>query len=185
MDSRDKILETAARLFQVKGYHATGLNEIIAASGSPKGSLYYYFPGGKVELAVEAIRFASNVIVRRGKRILSSESDPTKAIQLNIEDIAEHFRSGGASDDLSFCMIALESSNENEQLRLACEAAFDERERLFFDKLLAGGYAEEEARRLAALVQILIEGAIVATRTRKDVAALVEVSALIPSLLSR
>jgi TetR/AcrR family transcriptional repressor of lmrAB and yxaGH operons len=53
--SREKILTAASMLFQVKGYNATGLSEILKESGSPKGSLYYYFPGGKEELALEAI----------------------------------------------------------------------------------------------------------------------------------
>ena len=44
MNTREKILTTAAFLFQKNGYHATGLNEIIKESGTPKGSLYYYFP---------------------------------------------------------------------------------------------------------------------------------------------
>lgn len=48
---RDNILRTASRLFRKQGYHATGLNQITAESGAPRGSLYYYFPGGKEELA--------------------------------------------------------------------------------------------------------------------------------------
>lgn len=42
-DSREKILHTASRLFQLQGYHATGLNQIVKESGAPKGSLYHFF----------------------------------------------------------------------------------------------------------------------------------------------
>ena len=45
--AKNRILITAARLFQQQGYHATGLNQIVVESGTPKGSLYYYYPGGK------------------------------------------------------------------------------------------------------------------------------------------
>lgn len=38
-----EILTTAARLFKINGYERTSLEEIAAATGLKKGSLYYYF----------------------------------------------------------------------------------------------------------------------------------------------
>jgi AcrR family transcriptional regulator len=59
-DARTKALSTAERLFRTQGYAATGLAQIIAESGSPKGSFYFHFPGGKDQLAAEvAQRFAA------------------------------------------------------------------------------------------------------------------------------
>ena len=67
LDTRDKLIKTASRLFGIQGYHATGLNEILKESGTPKGSLYYHFPNGKEELALEAIKLASENIQREIK----------------------------------------------------------------------------------------------------------------------
>lgn len=47
MSTREKLIVTAATLFQRQGVRATGLAEILKVSGTPKGSLYYYFPKGK------------------------------------------------------------------------------------------------------------------------------------------
>jgi AcrR family transcriptional regulator len=54
-DARDRAIATAARLFRIQGYTATGLTEIIEESGAPKGSFYFHFPRGKAQLAEEAI----------------------------------------------------------------------------------------------------------------------------------
>lgn len=35
-DSREKIIKAASKLFQIKGFNATGLNEILKESKSPK-----------------------------------------------------------------------------------------------------------------------------------------------------
>jgi TetR/AcrR family transcriptional regulator, lmrAB and yxaGH operons repressor len=66
-DARDRAIATAERLFRIQGYTATGLNQIIEESGSPKGSFYFHFPRGKVQLAEEAIDHyvASRVAVLR------------------------------------------------------------------------------------------------------------------------
>jgi hypothetical protein len=50
-------------------------------------------------------------------------------------------------------------------------------------KLAGAGYPAAEARRLGSIMQILIEGAIVATRTRGEPSALAAAAALIPILL--
>jgi AcrR family transcriptional regulator len=54
-DARASAIATAERLFRIQGYTATGLNQIIEESGSPKGSFYFHFPRGKAQLAEEAI----------------------------------------------------------------------------------------------------------------------------------
>lgn len=64
LSSRDKLAWTAAKLFQERGYHGVGLNEILTASGLPKGSLYHHFPNGKADLALEAAAFAHREMTR-------------------------------------------------------------------------------------------------------------------------
>lgn len=55
-DARAKAIATAERLFRCQGFAATGVAQIIAESGAPKGSFYFHFPGGKDQLAEEVVR---------------------------------------------------------------------------------------------------------------------------------
>jgi TetR/AcrR family transcriptional repressor of nem operon len=41
--SRNAILREGARIVHAKGFHHTGLQEILRAAGIPKGSFYFYF----------------------------------------------------------------------------------------------------------------------------------------------
>jgi TetR/AcrR family transcriptional repressor of nem operon len=48
--TKNRILEIGAEIIHLKGYHHTGIQEIIHAAGIPKGSFYHYFASkeGKV-----------------------------------------------------------------------------------------------------------------------------------------
>lgn len=56
--TKERIISTAARMFVTNGYHATGINEILAEAGVPKGSFYFHF-SSKKELAVKVAEFYS------------------------------------------------------------------------------------------------------------------------------
>jgi AcrR family transcriptional regulator len=61
-DSRSRMIRAAAQLFRQRGYHATAFSDVIQASGAPRGSTYFHFPGGKQELAREATALAGDEI---------------------------------------------------------------------------------------------------------------------------
>ena len=50
--TRERILDTASRLFHQQGYNSTGINQIIKEADVAKGSLYHVFKS-KEELCVE------------------------------------------------------------------------------------------------------------------------------------
>jgi TetR/AcrR family transcriptional repressor of lmrAB and yxaGH operons len=75
-DARAKVLDTAERLFRAQGFAATGLTQIIAESGSPKGSFYFHFPDGKDQLAREVVeRFGARGRVLIGQLSGRAERD--------------------------------------------------------------------------------------------------------------
>src|SRR6266849_3566364 len=43
-ETRERLVQTARRLFHEQGYTATGLAQILDAADANSGSLYYFFP---------------------------------------------------------------------------------------------------------------------------------------------
>ena len=58
-DKKTLILAEAERIFAEKGYYGLGLSELLKSCDVPKGSFYYYFPGGKKQLLQEALEFSA------------------------------------------------------------------------------------------------------------------------------
>lgn len=180
--AKELILKTAARLFQRQGYHATGLNQIVQESGAPKGSLYYYFPGGKEALAVAAILWTKDDIEERIRQFLVRYEQPMEAVQALIRAAAEAVSDIESIIPCTLSLLSLEMSLQSEPIRLACKAARDAWGSVFTEKLLTA-YSPETAQRLGPLIQSLIDGALIASFTEKDVEPLFRVADEIPFLL--
>lgn len=183
-ESREKILTAAAMLFQIKGFNATGLNEILTESGSPKGSLYYYFPNGKEELAIEAVHLSSRSIQKRLKTSLNKYPNPIEAIQFTIKNIMEDMEKANKLKDISISLIALETYYSSEPLREACKEVFEILENEYCEKLIESGLSKKVAQELGMLIQVMVEGAITVSLTQRTTTALLVVSNHIGILLS-
>ncbi|WP_027399870.1 TetR/AcrR family transcriptional regulator [Anaerovorax odorimutans] len=184
-DSREKMIEAASRLFQLQGYHATGLNEILRESQAPKGSLYYYFPNGKEELALSAIELASNIIQNKIKASLSLHSDPILAIQNVIKDMKIAIDKDGKLQNVSLSLLALETYLSSETLREACKNSFINLENIYAAKLMESGMTLQAAQNLGMVIQAMIEGAISISITKKDTTTLSAVADQISVIISQ
>lgn len=182
-NSKEKILLAATKLFQVKGYNATGLNEILKESGAPKGSLYYYFPNGKEELALAAIKLASKSIANRLENTISKYNDPAEAIQHLIENITMDLKKDTKLQDMSISLIALETYLSSEALRKACIEAFSSLQKIYTKKLIESGINETAAKELGSFIQITVEGAITVAVTENNPAALLTANKQIKILI--
>lgn len=183
-DSREKMIAAAERLFQIKGFNATGLNEILKESNSPKGSLYYYFPNGKEELALVAIELASKHIHNKLSAELNKYSNPILAVQYVIENIIEALNTEGKLEGISISLLALENYLSNESLREACKKAFIVLEDMYAEKLIKSGIPREISHELGMVIESMIEGAITVSLTTKDTNPLLGISNQISILLN-
>ncbi|MEU5694912.1 TetR/AcrR family transcriptional regulator [Actinosynnema sp. NPDC020468] len=176
-DTRDRMLRTAADLFRNQGYHATGLNQVLAEGGAPKGSLYFHFPGGKEQLAVEAVALAGENLRVALQAVLESDPDPVAALDQALELLGANLERTDYRGGCPIATVALDAAAESEPIRAACDAAYSS-----WQRLIAAHVGDDGT---AMVVLAAIEGALLLARTRRDLTPLTDVRNHLGALLGR
>ncbi len=157
-ESRDAAIETAADLFRRQGYAATGVAQIIEASGTPKGSFYFNFPGGKEELGVEALRLGGGRLRDGIAALVEAVPEPTELVVALAEALAVGLETSGYELGCPIATVALETATTSEELRAEAEAQFAS-----WEEAMRAALGDD-----AGLVLATLEGALILARTRRS-----------------
>lgn len=162
---RDLLLDTANRLFYRDGYHAVGIDTILAEAGLAKMTLYHHFKS-KEELIVAALeRRAAQITADREAAVAAAGNSPRRRLLAIFDSYADWF----AKRDFNGCAF-IRAVGEYPDLRSAIHemvARQKEASRGFLARLIADmGLARPDE--LATQVQLLLEGAIVTAHTHGD-----------------
>ncbi|MCQ8768739.1 TetR/AcrR family transcriptional regulator [Streptomyces telluris] len=159
LGTRERIVRAASRLMQRQGYEGTGIKQISREANATLGSVYHFFPGGKQELATEAIRHGDREFAGMLRTALESRPDPAEAVAATASLLAADLR---ASDWLDGCPVtatSLGAAANAPGIRSAAAEAFERWRGLVHDRLLATGFAAQDAHELAHTVINTLEGA--------------------------
>lgn len=184
-DTRERILDAAARLVQQHGLHGTTLNRILEASGAPRGSIYFHFPGGKDEIVLEALLAGVARVNREIERLLREAPGPAEAMRAYIDAAAAEL---AGTDYVFGCPVApvvLDSPALQSRLFEACRETIDSWERDLAEYLVAAGAARDRALRVATLFIAALEGGLIMARARRDIAPLEVVADEVEALVER
>ncbi|QCR33951.1 TetR/AcrR family transcriptional regulator [Lysinibacillus sp. SGAir0095] len=184
-NTRDVILQTATRLFQRQGYNGTGLNQIIEESGAPKGSIYYHFPNGKEEIAIEAISMMRKLLLEGAEKDLTGKNSAAEAFEYYLYNVAAVFDMRSCIDGLSIGLIASETAFTHENLRYSCEMVFKDLQSLHAQILVQYGFEREQAEELGITIAAMIEGACILSITYQDGNPLRKITKPLSLLLKR
>jgi TetR/AcrR family transcriptional regulator, lmrAB and yxaGH operons repressor len=160
------MLEAAISLLRQTGLSGAGINEVVRESGAPKGSLYYYFPGGKEELVAEALALYATRVRDFLDATLSGSKAPAAKIRALFEAFAHriedaHFQTSCAAGAVTLDLVA-----DLEPLRNSVDAAFSS-----WVKTIAAHFRSRNARAansFAGLVVSAIEGAYIRSRAAQS-----------------
>jgi TetR/AcrR family transcriptional repressor of lmrAB and yxaGH operons len=173
------------QLLRRQGAHGTGLQEVLAHSGAPRGSLYFHFPGGKEELVREAIQEAAEVVDRWLKQSLDREASAAAAVEAFIQRYGEHMAKSGFAEGCPIAGVALDVSAEGDGLRTACDWALTGWVTMVAERLRGDGWDPEAAESLALTSLAALEGGLILSRARRSSDPLQAVAAQMRALLTR
>jgi AcrR family transcriptional regulator len=153
---KDRILETADRLFYLQGIRAIGVDTIAAEIGISKRTLYNHFPSKDALIAA--------YLERRFVQPPPSNKPPAEQILATFDSLERRF---SAKDfrGCPFVNAVAELGAEDSVRRIAI--AFKESRRLWFrDLLVKLGVGDAEA--LSTQLAVLVDGCIAQDLVRND-----------------
>lgn len=169
-DAREKAIRTAERLFRVQGYAATGLTQIIEESGSPKGSFYFHFPGGKRQLALEAIAtYRTRTTAGFAALAERSGKDSGRFIRALAKAIADEMAASAFDSGCLAQTLTQELAPGDSEIADALAALFDEW--IGIAAAAIAPRATQAARRRATALVAALEGARTLARAQRSAAA--------------
>ena len=86
--ARERILETAERLFYRDGYHAVGVDTIVAESGVAKMTLYRHFPS-KDHLIAAYLERTNEQLLTWVEKLIAPHEDPRAALEAVFDGVAK------------------------------------------------------------------------------------------------
>jgi AcrR family transcriptional regulator len=154
---KERILETADRLFYLQGIRAIGVDTIAAEIGISKRTLYNHFPSKDALI--------SAYLARRFVQPQPSDKPPAEQILGTFDRLERGFASKGFRG-CPFVNAVAELGTEDKSVRKIA-VAFKESRRLWFrDLLLQLGVSDAEG--LATQLTLLVDGSIAQDLVRND-----------------
>lgn len=173
---RGRILDAAATAFQVNGYAATSMHDIIRAAGATGGATYHHFPTKKA-LGIGVIR------ERVARAVEDTWVEPMRIARSTLDGVLTVFAEVIASHErrgvLSGCEtsnLALELALADDDFRVALNSVFDRWQSAIAARIRSdqanGTLDDVDPNELATFIVATYSGAMAIAKTAQDSAPL-------------
>lgn len=135
-----------------QGYGSTGLNQVLAESGAPKGVLYFHFPDGKEQLAAESMALAGGELGAHMGAVFRQAPEPAAAIARLGDLFATELVNSGFREGCPVATVALDAADRSEPIREACNGVYRSWLERLATYLRGQGAGAAQASELASLV---------------------------------
>jgi TetR/AcrR family transcriptional regulator, transcriptional repressor for nem operon len=165
--TRARIIEQSAPLFNKQGYAGTALSDLMEATGLQKGGIYRHFES-KEELAAEAFDYAWRKAIEVRAQGLDGTPNAVDRLKRMVENFVE-LRTGLVAGGCPLMNTAIDSDDGNTVMRERARGALHNWQSRLAN-IAKQGLKDHEVRkgvdpdRLAALIISQLEGALMMSR---------------------
>lgn len=167
-EKKERILAEAEKLFAKKGYYGLGLSELLKACGIPKGSFYYYFPEGKIQLIQETLRYSYQRMERGITSNILVEPTALASFERMAQHLADSVASGRHFASLFLTMISIESVYLDARIQRVCSRIYEDWQDMYAQYLMRCGFEQEESVCKAQAIFALIHGSMISSWIKQD-----------------
>ncbi len=172
--TRTKMLVSAVEVLRERGAAGVTIDEVLARSGAPRGSVYHHFPGGRSQILREALNFAGDEITAS---IDEAAGESATVLLRRFVQLWEDALT--ASDYTAGCPVlaaAVGSGEDEHQLTAVAADIFSRWREASKQAYVRDGFEPAEATSLADTTIAAIEGAAVLCRSVRSLEPLYDVA---------
>ncbi|MDH3762386.1 MAG: TetR/AcrR family transcriptional regulator [Gammaproteobacteria bacterium] len=147
----EKVIESLMSVFWDKGYEATSMQDLVAASGLLKGSLYGAF-GDKHAMYLAALRHYDRTRMQAGIDMLNGEGSARQKISRLFDNVIESTKRGLFAGGCLLCNASLEMAATDPQVKSEVKTTIRRLKVAIMEALKSRIANEDEAASLAAFI---------------------------------
>jgi AcrR family transcriptional regulator len=180
-ESRQRLVAGAADMMRRRGLNATSVRELAKHARAPLGSTYHYFPGGKYQLAAEAVQWAHDLTARALNKEL--RAGPLTGLRAFLQMWRKILTDSDFGAGCPVLAASVEDLPEDGTApREAAAAAFGNWASILTQSLRDHGATDADA--VAVLIVAAVEGSVAMCRAQRSTDALDNVAAQLESLVA-
>jgi AcrR family transcriptional regulator len=175
------MLVSAAEVLRERGAAGVTIDEVLARSGAPRGSVYHHFPEGRSQILREALDFAGYEI---SASLDEAAKDSTTTLLRRFVELWENALL--TSDYTAGCPVlaaAVGSGEDEHQLTTVAGEIFSRWRDAAKQSYLRDGFETADASGLADITLAALEGAVVLCRSVRSLQPLHDVAAQLEFLI--
>lgn len=165
---RQRMIVGACDLLSRRGLQSTSFAEVTQATGTPRGSIYHHFPGGKQELVLAALDANAEAFVEKIGSI--RRANPEQFVRSVLDGYRAYVLDGEFEVGCSATAVTVAAENTEQLDR--CAVVFATFVDALSDGLRECGVEPEAARSFATLAFCSLNGATTVARAARTAASL-------------
>jgi TetR/AcrR family transcriptional repressor of lmrAB and yxaGH operons len=163
-DSKTRIIRAALDLLSQSGLSGVGINRVVEASAAPRGSIYHFFPGGKLELVTVALKEEEQSVAQWFRGTFDQREPISKKVESLFAGAAASVEAGAFNKSCPVGAVTLDIDADSEKMRDVCHRIF-----ATWQEAIAAGLdeiPEDERHGVAELILATLEGALILARAQ-------------------